>query len=66
MAAVPHELIDATALLGPPARIRDRLAAYAEAGVSTLSVAPVGADATTRTRTLRTVAEALDTAGLAT
>ena len=64
MAAVPRELIDATALIGPPARIRDRLAAYAEAGVTTLSVAPVGQDATTRECTLRTMAEALDAAGL--
>jgi len=64
MAAVPRELIDATALIGPPERIRDRLAAYAEAGVTTLSVAPVGQDARTREDTLRTVAEALDAAGL--
>src|SRR4028119_1873463 len=30
IAAVPLELIDATALIGPRERIRDRLAAYAE------------------------------------
>src|SRR5438067_3716969 len=35
-AAVPDELIDAVALVGPPERIRDRLPAYAEAGVTTL------------------------------
>jgi F420-dependent oxidoreductase-like protein len=64
MAAVPLELIDATALIGPPARIRHRLAAYAEAGVTTLSVAPIGQDALTRERTLRTVADAVDSAGL--
>jgi F420-dependent oxidoreductase-like protein len=64
MAAVPFELIDATSLIGPPARIRDRLAAYAQAGVTTLSVAPIGQDGPAREQTLRTVAEALDGAGL--
>jgi F420-dependent oxidoreductase-like protein len=64
MAAVPFELIDATSLLGSPARIRDRLAAYAEAGVTTLNVAPIGKDAPAREHTLRTMAEALDDAGL--
>lgn len=39
-AAVPREFLDATSLLGPRERIKERLAAYAEAGVSTLSVAP--------------------------
>ena len=38
-AAVPFEFIDRTSLLGPPERIRDRLRAYAEAGVTTLTVA---------------------------
>ncbi len=64
MAAVPFELIDATALIGSPARIQDRLAAYAEAGVTTLSVAPVGQDDAARQRSLRIMAEALDGAGL--
>jgi hypothetical protein len=31
-AAVPEELIDAVALIGPAARIRDRLEAWKEAG----------------------------------
>ena len=35
-AAVPFEFIDRTALIGPPERIADRLAAYADAGVTTL------------------------------
>ncbi len=38
MAAVPDELIDEVALLGPPERIRDALAAWRESGVTTLLV----------------------------
>ena len=36
------ELIDSTTLLGPVERIADRMQAYAEAGVTTLSLAPAG------------------------
>lgn len=39
---VPYELLDQTALLGPADRIAERLTAYAEAGVTTVTVAPVG------------------------
>src|SRR5205809_1337166 len=35
-AAVPNELADEVSLVGPPARIRDRLAAWRESGVTTL------------------------------
>jgi F420-dependent oxidoreductase-like protein len=35
-AAVPNELADEVSLVGPPARIRDRLAPWREAGVTTL------------------------------
>src|SRR5690606_33699070 len=38
-AAVPLDFIDKTALIGPVERVRDRLSAYADAGVTTLSVA---------------------------
>ena len=38
--AVPLELIDQTCLIGPPERVRDRLGAYADAGVTTLSITP--------------------------
>ncbi|GAA3511820.1 LLM class F420-dependent oxidoreductase [Actinocatenispora rupis] len=40
MAAVPFEFIDRTSLLGPADRIADRLTAYADAGVTTLTIAP--------------------------
>ncbi len=63
-AAVPLEFIDRTSLIGPPARIRDRLGAYAQAGVTTLSVSTYAATLDERVACLRTVAEALDASGL--
>lgn len=36
--ALPEDLIDLVTLCGPPDRVRKRLAAYADAGVSTLIV----------------------------
>lgn len=64
-AAVPQELIDTTALIGPGARIRDRLHAYAEAGVTTLNVAAMAPSLEERLAALRTVTQALDESGLA-
>jgi F420-dependent oxidoreductase-like protein len=52
-AAVPDALIDEMALVGPPDRIRDRLAAWKESGATTMLVS--ARDETT----LRAVAEAL-------
>jgi F420-dependent oxidoreductase-like protein len=63
-AAVPAEFIDSTSLLGPKERIADRLAAYAESGVTTLSVSVFAADAESGAATLRTVAEAAELAGV--
>jgi F420-dependent oxidoreductase-like protein len=62
--AVPFEFIDRTSLIGPRERIRDRLAAYAEAGVTTLSVASYAGSLDERVAALRTLAEALDESGL--
>ncbi len=64
-AAVPLEFIDRTTLIGPRERIRDRLAAYAESGVTTLSVAVHGGGREQRLHTVRTLAEVLDESGLA-
>jgi F420-dependent oxidoreductase-like protein len=64
-AAVPTEFVDKTALIGPADRIRDRLHAYAESGVTTLSVAVYTGSLDERRQTLRTVAEALEATGLA-
>ncbi len=63
-AAVPFDFIDSTSLLGPPGRIAERMRAFAEAGVSTLSVAAYGADLNERLGVLRTAREALTAAGL--
>jgi F420-dependent oxidoreductase-like protein len=41
-AAVPFELMDSVALLGPPDRIAVRMSEYAEAGVTTLGLTPPG------------------------
>lgn len=63
-AAVPFELVDQTALIGPRERITERLHAYAEAGVTTLSVTTYGDTHEERSSTLRTVAEAVEASGL--
>ena len=52
--AVPDEFLDATALVGPRQRIADRVRRYADAGVTTLTVAPY-------TRTLEEGATLLQT-----
>jgi F420-dependent oxidoreductase-like protein len=63
-AAVPLQLIDSTALIGPRERVRDRLAAYVEAGVTTLTVTAFDATLDQRLHTIRTMAEVLDESGL--
>lgn len=63
--AVPVDFIDRTALIGPRDRIRDRLSAYAAAGVTTLTVAVYAGDLDERLRTVRAMAEILDESGLA-
>jgi alkanesulfonate monooxygenase SsuD/methylene tetrahydromethanopterin reductase-like flavin-dependent oxidoreductase (luciferase family) len=64
-AAVPHELIDKTTLLGSVDRIADRMKEYAAAGVTTLSLAPAGFTLDERLASLRAGTEALERAGLA-
>ncbi|MCE1178708.1 MAG: LLM class F420-dependent oxidoreductase [Micrococcales bacterium] len=62
--AVPLDFIDATSLIGPPDPIRDRLGAYAEAGVGTLGIRPYAATPEGRREEIRTMARLLDEAGL--
>jgi F420-dependent oxidoreductase-like protein len=64
-AAVPFSFIDETSLIGPKERIAERLHAYAEAGVTTLTVATHAPTLEERVAAVRTAAEALDAAGLA-
>ncbi|HEX6339228.1 MAG TPA: LLM class F420-dependent oxidoreductase [Jiangellaceae bacterium] len=63
-AAVPLDFIDKTALIGPVDRVRDRLTAYADAGVTTLSVALYHGHVEQRVEALRDLASAAETAGV--
>ncbi len=63
-AAVPHDLIDKTTLLGPVDRIADRMQAYAQAGVTTLTLAPAGFTLDERLAALRAGVQAAEQAGL--
>jgi F420-dependent oxidoreductase-like protein len=64
-AAVPLEFLDRTALLGPMARIRDRMQALAEVGVTTLTVSLPGGDAERAVAGLRVAVDAVEAAGVA-
>jgi len=65
-AAVPFDFIDKTSLIGPRGRIRERLQAYADAGVGTLTIASYAGSLDERIATVRAMTEILDEAGLAT
>ena len=56
-AALPDELIDLVTLCGPKDHVRDRLAAFRDAGVGTLTVSPMAFTAPERIEQLRAVAE---------
>ncbi|MDI6104410.1 LLM class F420-dependent oxidoreductase [Actinoplanes sp. NEAU-A12] len=43
-AAVPDELLELSSLIGPESYVRDRIAAFREAGVTVLNVIPLDAD----------------------
>lgn len=64
-AAVPLEFIDSTSLIGPRDRVKDRLSAFADAGVTTLTIATYAGSLDDRVATLRTMAEVLEESGLA-
>jgi F420-dependent oxidoreductase-like protein len=64
-AAIPPELIDTIALVGPADRIRERLEAYREAGVGTIITTPVTWEPEARMRMMREFAELADLAGVA-
>jgi F420-dependent oxidoreductase-like protein len=52
-AKVPDELLELTNLCGSPGFVQERIAAFAEAGVTVLNIAPVGADPVTITEQLK-------------
>jgi alkanesulfonate monooxygenase SsuD/methylene tetrahydromethanopterin reductase-like flavin-dependent oxidoreductase (luciferase family) len=54
-AAVPAEMLEKTNLVGPAGYVKERLAAYKEAGVTHLSVNPVGGDPVATIEQLRTM-----------
>ena len=58
-AALPIELIDQVTLCGPEGQIRERLAAYADAGIGTLIATPLAMDVEGRSRTMRALADFL-------
>ena len=57
MAALPDELIDMVAICGPADHVRERIAAYREAGVGTPGVSPVAFTREERITQLRLIAE---------
>ena len=56
-ARVPGEWLELSHLVGPPSYIKDRVGAYKEAGVTVLSVNPVGPDAVQQIETLRAIVD---------
>ncbi|MCW2667468.1 MAG: putative F420-dependent oxidoreductase, Rv3520c family [Frankiales bacterium] len=58
-AAVPAELLEGSSLIGDEGYVRDRLRAYADAGVTMLQIDPVGADPVADVRRLRELVEDL-------
>ncbi|WP_104479813.1 LLM class F420-dependent oxidoreductase [Actinokineospora auranticolor] len=63
-AKVPLGFLDSTSLLGPKARIAEKMQALAESGVTTLTVSPILQDLERSKAALRVAADALDLAGV--
>lgn len=57
MAAIPNDLIDAVTLCGPKEHVKERLAAFRDAGVGTLGVTPIAFTKDDRIEQLRLIAE---------
>ena len=56
-ALVPDELLEKTSLIGPEGYVRERLAAFREAGATTLTVTPLAPDHAGRVHLIERVAE---------
>jgi F420-dependent oxidoreductase-like protein len=63
-AAVPLDFIDRTSLIGPVARISERMQVLAASGVTTVNVSSYGGSLDERLATLRSLADALDKSGV--
>ena len=62
-AAVPEKFVDDTSLLGPVERIAERMATFAEAGVTTLNVVPFAETLEARHAILTNALDALQASG---
>ena len=58
--AVPDELVRDVSLIGTPGFVKERVAAFREAGVTTLNVAPIAATAADRVKLIETLRSLLD------
>jgi len=56
-AAVPREMLETMSLIGPRGHVAERLAAFAEAGVTTLNVTPLGGSPAERVAQVAAVVE---------
>jgi len=56
-AALPDELVRGVSLVGPRGRVAERIAAFAEAGVTTINASPVGGDHAARLGTIAALVE---------
>ena len=56
-AAVPAEMIELSHLVGPASYVKERIGAFKEAGVTVLSVNPVGGDPVQTIATLRSLVD---------
>lgn len=65
-AAVPVQFIDDTSLIGPSERLTQRMQRYADAGVTTLTLAPWGDDLSARMDSLEAAVEAAQSVGATT
>ncbi len=57
---VPDELVRDVNLIGTPAFVRERVAAFRQAGVTTLNVAPMAATAAERVKLMETLRDLVD------
>ena len=58
--AVPDELVRDVSLIGAPGFVKERVAAFREAGVTTLNVVPIAATAADRVKLIETLRNLLD------